>query len=226
LIVRPKEGYPDIYQIIAGERRWRAAQKARVHEVAVLVTEHDDETVLEIALVENLQREDLNPLEEARGYRQLIDQHGHTQEDVAKAIGKSRSHVANMVRLLNLPESVQKMLEKGELSSGHARSLVTADDPEAMAEEIIFRGLNVRQAEELAGKASEKSSSKTRPPKKQKDPDTRALEEEVSLALGMKVTIHMKSKGAGKLDVEFKNLDQLDEILHRISHYPGSRQNG
>ncbi|NCC22024.1 MAG: ParB/RepB/Spo0J family partition protein [Alphaproteobacteria bacterium] len=229
LVVRAKEGFPDIYQIIAGERRWRAAQAAQVHDVPVVVMELEDEAVLEIALVENLQREDLNPLEEAEGYKRLVDQHNRTQEEIARAVGKSRSHVANMMRLLNLPAGVRKMVSVGELSSGHARALVTATDPEGLAREIVARGLNVRQTEALAGEAAGREPStksvgvKAAP---EKDADTRALEDEISNVLGMRVTIAMKGKGAGKLTVDFQNLDQLDEVLHRLSHYPGSRVHG
>ncbi len=226
LIVRPKEGHPDSYQIVAGERRWRAAQKAQLHELPVLIAKYDDETVLEIALVENLQRQDLNPLEEAEGYRRLVDQYGHTQEDISSAVGKSRSHVANIMRLLNLPASVQQMVASGELSSGHARTLVTALDPEALAREIVSKGLNVRQAEALASEAAGKAVKAIKNPKKEKDADTRALEDEISNVLGMKVSITMKNKGAGSLNIAFANLDQLDEVLHRLSHFPGARQNG
>ncbi len=225
IVVRPKEGHPGVFQIVAGERRWRASQKAQLHDIPVFVVDFDDETVLEVALVENLQREDLNPLEEAEGYRRLIDQYGHTQEDIASAVGKSRSHVANIVRLLNLPETVKKLVAAGELSSGHARALVTASDPETLARQIIARGLSVRQAEALAGEAAGKTRSKAAPPEK-KDADTKALEQEVSNALGMKVSINMKGKGSGALVIDFQNLDQLDEVLHRLSHFPGSRLHG
>jgi ParB family chromosome partitioning protein len=230
LIVRPKEGFPNAYQIIAGERRWRASQIAGLHEVSVIVTEFDDERVLEIALVENLQREDLNPLEEAQGYRRLVDRFGHTQDAVAKAVGKSRSHIANIMRLLNLPETVQKMVADGRLSSGHARTLVTALDPEGLAKKIVAEGLNVRQAEALASEAAGRAAAP--PPAKKsskgqtKDADTRALEEEVSGALGMTVSIDMKGVSAGVLSVNFDNLDQLDDVLHRLSHYPGSHVEG
>ncbi len=228
LIVRPRDGFPDTYQIVAGERRWRAAQKAQVHEIPVIVHDLDDETVLEIALVENLQREDLNAVEEAEGYRRLLNQFGHTQEETAEIVGKSRSHVANTLRLLSLPEKVQDMVRDGKLSAGHARALVTADNAEAIAKKVIAEGLNVRQTEALMGGDKEESAKPAakKKAKVKKDADTRALEEEVSNALGMKVSIDMSGMGSGSLSIAFDSLDQLDEILHRLSHYPGSRQAG
>lgn len=232
IVVRPKEGVPDQYQIVAGERRWRACQIAQRHEVPVVIQTLNDEEVLEIALVENLQREDLNPLEEAEGYRNLIDRFGHSQEEVAAFIGKSRSHVANQMRLLTLPPGVRAFVQDGKLSAGHARALVTAPHPEALAKKIIEEGLSVRQAEALAGaelgrkpKDKTNTAGKTSAPAR-KDADTLALEREVSNALGMKVVISLKDRSSGVLTVDFQNLEQLDEILHRLSHYPGSRVSG
>ncbi len=225
LLVRTKEGFPDMYQIVAGERRWRAAQLAQIHEIPVVVSDYDDETVLEVALVENLQREDLNPLEEAEGYRRLVDQFGHTQEEIAKVVSKSRSHVANTLRLLNLPESIQALLSSGQLTSGHARALLSSEDPEALAQEILSKGLNVRETETLASGAPDKDPGKKSSGKKtpKKDTDTLALENEVSSALGMKVEINMKSQSAGAISIAFDTLDQLDEVLHRLSHAPTGR---
>lgn len=231
LVVRPREGTTDRYQIVAGERRWRACQIAQVHEVPVVIQALTDEEVLEVALVENLQREDLNPLEEAEGYRNLIDRFGHSQEQVAAFVGKSRSHVANQIRLLSLPQGVRAYIRDGKLSAGHARALVTAPNPEALAKKIVEEGLSVRQAETLAGAAQgrepkEPKSSGDKSPSRKKDADTLALEREVSNALGMKVTITLKDRSSGALSVEFQNLEQLDEVLHRLSHYPGSRVSG
>ncbi len=218
LLVRPKEGTQGRYQIIAGERRWRASQKAGLHELPVHIQEMSDGKVLEVALVENLQRSDLNPLEEAEGYKRLIDQYGHTQEKVAELVSKSRSHVANMVRLLTLPPGVQVLLRSGKLSGGHARALITAKDPDALARQVIAEDLSVRDTEKLAAEAAGrsapgKSSSKKGAPK---DVDTLALENEITKALGMRVVIDVKGQG-GQLHVEFKSLDQLDEITHRLS---------
>jgi len=229
IIVRQKPGFNGVYEIVAGERRWRAAQRAKLHEVPVIIKELGDEQALEIALIENLQREDLNPVEEAQGYKQLMEEFGHTQEQTAKALGKSRSHVANTIRLLTLPRPVVDLIRSGKLSAGHARTIITSSDPEALAKQIIEQGLNVRDAEKLAADTSGRSSGKKKA-KTAKDVDTIALEKEISNALGMKVTIDVKkdSKGirGGALKVDFKSLDQLDEILHRLSHFPGRHQNG
>ncbi len=218
ILVREKPGEAGHYEIIAGERRWRAAQKAQLHEVPILVRNFDDVTALEVALIENLQRQDLNAIEEAAGYRRLMDEFSHTQEKLAAALGKSRSHVANMVRLLNLPESVQEYLRQGKLSAGHARALITAADPAALAQKIVEAGLNVREAERLAADhAAKPRAAKSRP---EKDIDTLALEAEMSATLGMKVSIDMRSGGAGLLKIDFRSLDQLDEVLRRLSKNP------
>jgi ParB family chromosome partitioning protein len=217
ILVRKKG---DGYEIIAGERRWRAAQKAQMHEVPVSIVELDDKEVLEVALIENLQREDLNPVEEAMGYQRLLTEYGMTQEDISKALGKSRSHIANTVRLLNLPPSVLEYLEKGELSAGHARALITANDAAAMAKEIIAKGLNVRAAEELV--AASPSGGK-RPPgktKHHKAADTVSLENDLANVLGMKVTIDSKNENSGTIKIEFKSLNQLDDLIHRLSKFP------
>ena len=213
LIVRPM-GDGD-YQIVAGERRWRAAQLAQLHELPVLVRELDDTEVLEIAIIENIQRADLNPLEEALGYRQLMDRFGHTQEKLAEALGKSRSHIANLLRLLNLPSSVQEFLRKGELSSGHARALITAEDPEALARKVISGGLSVRQTEALAKSTSGEKPKKTvkSTPSATKDADTVALEGDLSAAIGMKVVLNHAAGGeSGTLTIRYDTLDQLDDL--------------
>lgn len=222
LLVRPKPDFPDTYEIIAGERRWRAAQKAQIHEIPAIIRELSDQEALEIALIENLQREDLNPLDESYGYKRLMDEFGHTQEKLAGALGKSRSHIANMMRLLNLPEGVQSYVREGKLSAGHARALVTADDADALARKIISQGLSVRQAEKLAASAQDsQKQSRKKAKKPEKDVDTRALEEEMSNILGMQVTLDVKDGKSGTLKIDYASLDQLDEVLHRLSHNPG-----
>ena len=189
-----------------------------------------DTEALEIALIENLQREDLNPIDEALGYQKLMEDFGHTQEKLAEAMGKSRSHIANMVRLLNLPPAVQKMVSDNGLSMGHARALITAKEPEVLAKQVISKGLSVRETEALAmdesGKAKKSKSRAKKSAKTGKDADTLALESEVSNAIGMNVSIDSTNGQAGKLTIDFKTLDQLDELLHRLSHYPGSRLTG
>ncbi len=225
ILVRPKKGEDNKFEIIAGERRWRAAQKAQLHEVPVIIKTLDDEQALEIGLIENLQREDLNPMEEAQGYQRLLDEFGHTQEKLAFALGKSRSHIANMTRLLDLPESVQTMVRQGKLSAGHARTLITAKNPEELARHIVDKGLSVREAEKLA---AEKSGRPAKPKSSAagKDVDTLALEKEVTNLLGMKVSIDVKGKGGGTLKVSFSSLDQLDEILQRLSQSPARPSSG
>ena len=216
LILRADPSNPEAYQIVAGERRWRAAQIARLHEVPAIVREFDDLEVLEIAIIENIQRADLNAIEEAAGYRQLMDRFGHTQEKLAEALGKSRSHIANTMRLLTLPDLVQDMVAEGKLSAGHARALVTASDPLALAREVADRGLSVRDAEKLAKKTD--TVSKTPAPKAGKDADTRALEADLKAALGMWVSIdHGPAGEGGTVSVRYMDLDQLDEICRRLS---------
>ena len=211
LLVRPKgDGR---YELIAGERRWRAAQKAGLHEVPVLVREVDDKEALELAIIENVQRVDLNPLEEAQGYGQLIEQFHYTQQDLAQVIGKSRSHVANTLRLLRLPQDVRDMLTRGELTAGHARTLITADDPASLAATIVSKGLSVREAEAL----SQRRDVPGRPPaaKPPKDPDTLALERRLSDALGLSVTIDNKGE-SGRIDIRYRTLEQLDAVCERL----------
>ena len=209
LLVRALDGRTDGFELIAGERRWRAAQRAGLHVVPVLVRTLDDRQALEIALIENLQREDLTILEEAEAYRRLVDEFGRTQADVAEAMGKSRSHVTNTLRLLGLPQAVRERLEEGALSAGHARALLGAADPAALAAEIIRRGLNVRVTEQLV----KRRATERRPSRQQaRDADTAALENELSRVLGLRVTIAGKTRG-GALTLHYGDFDQLDRLL-------------
>lgn len=224
LLVREDPENEGHYEIIAGERRWRAAQKAQQHDVPVIILELDELEAFKIALIENLQREDLDPIDEALGYQRLLEEYGQTQESLAKAVGKSRPHITNMVRLLNLPSVVQAHLSAGDLSMGHARALITADDPETLALQVIKRGLSVRQTEKFAAEQKDggKKAKAAKPAPKpiEKDADTIALENDMSNALGMNVAIDSTDGKSGKLSVEFKSLDQLDELLHRLAHFP------
>lgn len=203
------------YEIIAGERRWRASQLAGLTEIPVLIRDVDDRTALEIAIVENVQRADLNPLEEARGYEVLMAEHGYTQNDLGEIIGKSRSHVANSLRLLKLPEGVHDMLSSGALSAGHARALISTPDPDALAKTIVDKGLSVRDAEKLAQKALSGGETKKTSAPVQKDADTLALERSLSDRLGLSVQIDHKSNG-GQIRISYKTLDQLDDICRRL----------
>ncbi len=210
VVVRPAgEGR---YEIIAGERRWRAAQRAGLVEIPVIIRDVDDRTALEIAIVENVQRSDLNPLDEALGYDQLIAEHGYTQNDLGDIIGKSRSHVANSLRLLKLPEQVRDMLALGKLTAGHARAIASTEDPVKHANAIVSRGLSVRDAERLAQKEAEPTPNRA---PAQKDADTLALEKMLSDRLGLKVTIAHKEKG-GHLKVDYRSLEQLDELCRLL----------
>src|SRR5215471_13376787 len=219
VVVRSVRGAKDAYEIIAGERRWRAAQRAALHEVPIVSFEASDSEALELAIIENVQRADLNPLEEAGGYQALANEYGHSHEDIARIVGKSRSHVTNTLRLLKLPESVKAYINAGELSAGHARMLIGASDPEEMAREIVDRGLNVRQVEALAKeRAEERDASPGKKAVKKraaKNADTVALERRLSNALGLTVTIDHRSKG-GVLQIQYRSLDQLDEVVRRL----------
>ena len=216
LIVRKKQGTKESFEIVAGERRWRAAQRAQIHELPVIVREFTDTEVLEIAIIENVQRADLNPVEEALGYKNLMDNFNHTQEGLSKEIGKSRSHIANLLRLLNLPAEVQDFLISGKLTAGHARALVTCDNPLALAKQIISQGLSVRDAELLAKKASLKEA-KTKNKTIEKPADTIILESDRSAALKMKVSInHEEGKEKGLLSITYKTLDELDRICEKL----------
>ena len=210
ILARPVPGARDAYEIVAGERRWRAAQRAGLHEVPVLVIEASDRESLELAIIENVQRTDLNPLEEAVGYERLMTEFGYNQTDLAKIIGKSRSHVANTLRLLKLPESVKRHLLDGRLTAGHARSLVSQANPEALAERIVAQGLSVRAAEALA-----QERKAPRAPKPDKGADIRALEKSLSDALGLRVSIQARGE-AGEIRVAYGTLEQLDEICRRL----------
>ena len=222
LIVRARAD--GTYEIVAGERRWRASQMAKLHELPVIVREFTDVEVLEVAIIENIQRADLNAAEEAVGYRQLMDRFGHTQEKMAEALGKSRSHIANLLRLLNLPEPVLEMLRKGDLSAGHARALVPADDALGLAKQIVKGGLSVRATEALVKREGQKESvvsdaQKAGSKSAEKDADTKALEGDLSAALGMKVQLdHKTGQEAGKMTVEYKSLDELDELCRLLSN--------
>jgi ParB family transcriptional regulator, chromosome partitioning protein len=219
LLVR-RIGGGNQYEIVAGERRWRAAQAASLHEVPVVIRDFDDREALEVALVENIQRQDLTPLEEAEGYKRLLDEFGHTQEALAQAVGKSRSHVANMLRLLTLPDAVKTMLDDGRLSAGHARALLVALDPVTLAHEIVDRGLNVRTAEVMAQAAKPaKPAGKTTSSPPSKDADTKALERDLTAQLGLKVAIDFGAKG-GSLTIHYRTLDQLDDVLRRLQQTP------
>ena len=211
----------DRYEIIAGERRWRAAQMAGLVDIPVIVRDVDDRTALEIAIVENVQRADLNALEEAQGYEQLIAQYGYTQNDLGEVIGKSRSHVANSLRLLKLPDEVRQMLAEGALSAGHARAIVSTSDPVRLASKIAEEGLSVRDAEKLAQKDAEQAANpggletKSAGRTEDKDADTLALERSLSDVLGLKVQLAHKGQG-GQLRIEYKSLEQLDELCRLL----------
>jgi len=216
LIVRKKQGTKESFEIVAGERRWRAAQRAQIHELPVIVREFTDTEVLEIAIIENVQRADLNPVEEALGYKNLMDNFNYTQEGLSKEIGKSRSHIANLLRLLNLPAEVQDFLISGKLTAGHARALVTCDNPLSLAKQIISQGLSVRDAELLAKKESPKEA-KTKNKTNEKPADTIILESDLSAALKMKVSInHEEGKEKGLLSITYKTLDELDRICEKL----------
>ncbi len=220
LIVREKDGG---FEIVAGERRWRAAQMAKLHELPVIVRDFDDTEVLEVAIIENIQRADLNAIEEAAGYRLLMDKFGHTQEKMAEALGKSRSHIANLLRLLQLPDDVVEMVRNGDLSSGHARALITADDPSALARKVVAEGLSVRATEALVksmqGRGEDKEpKSEPRRSDDPKDADTKALEGDLSAALGMRVNLTHKPGGeSGQLSISYKTLDELDNLCRMLS---------
>jgi ParB family transcriptional regulator, chromosome partitioning protein len=212
LLVRPVAGEPQRYEIIAGERRWRAAQRAGLHELPVVPYALSDRETLEVALLENVQRQDLSPIEEADGYRRLIDEFGHTQAELASALGKSRSHIANLLRLLALPPAVRSLLDAGALSAGHARALLMARDPEALARSVALQGLNVRQTERLV--QADKGAGRPRRAGA-KDADTRALERELSGRMGLKVTLKAAGNG-GTLTIAYRTLDQLDTVIGRL----------
>lgn len=216
VVVRPAPAGGNGYELIAGERRWRAAQKAGLHEIPVVIQDVTDREAMEIAIIENVQRQDLNPLEEAMGYDQLIQDFEYTQNDLAAVIGKSRSHVANTLRLLKLPEPVKQYLNDGALTAGHARALIAAPDPAALAKRIVEEGLTVRSAETLAQATISEPHGRAKAARPDKDADTRALEKRLSDALGLPVEIRHKPSGAGEIRLRYADLDQLDEIIRRL----------
>jgi len=224
ILVRPKESAAGSYEIVAGERRWRASQKAQLHEIPVIIRELDDQETYQIALVENLQRKDLDPIEEAQGYQKLMDDYDETPDTIGEIVGKSRSHVANMMRLLALPEAVIEMVQVGDLTPGHARALLGAEKAFQLAIKVIKENLSVRATEKLVadqmGRDIQKRNDTPKKKKKgfsNKDADLLALEKQLSDALGLNATFDMKSDSAGTVSIEFKNLDQLDHVLKKLS---------
>ena len=232
ILVRRHPQRPDEYEIVAGERRWRAAQMAKVHKVPVVIREMDDGRALELALVENLQREDLTPVEEAEAYKRLMDQFGHSQDALGKAVGKSRSHIANSLRLLSLSDPIKQLIEDGSLSAGHARALIGIDGAETMANEIVTRGLSVRETEALVrarkgDSAPRSSGGRPTAPKAavHKDADTLSLERQLSEMLGLKVAIDVRNRdGSGSLTIQYQTLEQLDDVIERLNRPSGQNE--
>lgn len=223
LIVREDDRQPGTFEIVAGERRWRAAQLAQLHEVPVLVRNLTDTEVLEVAIIENIQRSDLNAVEEAAGYRQLMERFGHTQEKLAEGLGKSRSYIANLMRLLQLPDEVLAHVRAGALSAGHARALITTDHPVELAQKVLAEGLSVRQTEALAKAPDQRKpdAGTQRPRIREKDADTRALEQDLSANLGMRVTIdHRPGADGGQLVIGYPTLEALDELCRALTTSP------
>lgn len=218
LMVRPIEGEPNAYEIIAGERRWRAAQMAGLHEVPIIVREMSDREALEIGLIENVQRQDLSPLEEAEGYRRLMEEFQHSQDGLAKVVGKSRPHITNMLRLLTLPTAVKQMIEDGKLTMGHARALVTARNPFALAEIVVKKGMNVRQTEALARRESDgQFAKKPRAVMPSPDANILALEKELERVVGLRSKIATtNTPGVGSLTLYYTNLEQLDAVIKKL----------
>jgi ParB family chromosome partitioning protein len=220
IVVRPIQNLPDAFEIVAGERRWRAAQDAGLHEVPVVVVEIDDRTSLEFAILENVQRSDLNPIEEANGYSRLMQEFAYTQEALAKVIGKSRSHIANMMRLTDLPDPIQTLLVNRQISAGHGRALLAVKEPLTVAKRIVDEGLSVRQVEEIAqddaGRRDSKAEAAPRKKSAEKDPDTRALEKALEDVLGLRVGIAHKGHG-GELRIHYSTLEQLDALCRRLN---------
>jgi ParB family transcriptional regulator, chromosome partitioning protein len=220
IVVRPVSGSADLYEIIAGERRWRAAQKAGLHEVPIISIAATDQEALELAIVENVQRTDLNALEEAHGYERLVVDYGYTHAEIAKTIGKSRSHVANMTRLVKLPEKTKKLLSEGRISAGHARALLAVQEPDAVAMNIVDKGLTVRDVEKIAQVEANRPEPSTPGARPQvaahDDPNVRALEKKLGDALGMHVTVKAKGE-AGELVIRYRSLEQLDSLCDRLT---------
>lgn len=215
LLVRPVEGEKDKYEIIAGERRWRASQIAGQHDVPVVVRKLTDREALEFGLIENIQREGLSPLEEAEGYKRLIEEFDHTQDDLAKIVGRSRPHITNMLRILTLPPEVIAMIEKGELTMGHARAVITARDPVEVAQMVVKKGLNVRQAEALAKKMNDNPQIHKRKANSEADANIVALEKDIERSLGLKVKLQTQGK-SGTVTLYYHSLDQLEELIMRL----------
>jgi ParB family chromosome partitioning protein len=215
LLVRPTDD-PNIFELIAGERRWRASQRAGLHDVPVIIREVDDKEALELAIIENVQRADLNPLEEAMGYGQLIEQFDYTQQDLAQVIGKSRSHVANTLRLLKLPEDVRSMVSSGSLTAGHARTLITVEDPSAVARKIVDQGLSVREAEALSQQREAPAKKKSVEASGDRDADTVALERRLADVLGLSVSLNHSERG-GRVEIRYKTLEQLDALCLKLT---------
>ncbi|HEU5482274.1 MAG TPA: ParB/RepB/Spo0J family partition protein [Sphingomicrobium sp.] len=216
VLLRPDGGN---YQLVAGERRWRAAQRARLHTIPAIVREIDDSAAAEIALIENVQRQDLNAIEEAEGYKQLVERYGHTQEEVARLVHKSRSHIANLLRLLDLPSEVKQSLLRGDISMGHARAIATAPEPEELSRQIVQKGLSVRQAEALAQRARPRlgpAAAHSRIPQQPDDPDLAALERQLGDMLGLKVRVAHNGR-SGTVTLHYSSLDQLDMLCQRLS---------
>ena len=218
ILVRPSAKGDGNYEIVAGERRWRAAQRAGVHEVPIVIRDLTDGQVLEIALIENVQRADLNGIDEARGYKTLIEQFRYTQDQLAKVIGKSRPHIANTLRLLSLPASVQAHVESGVLSAGHVRTLVGRADAESLAEQMVRDGLSVRAAEELVRNPEAPARDQASRPKPEKDADTLGLEKSISDCLGLKVLINNKGDKGGEVRISYRTLEQLEDVCNRLQH--------
>ncbi len=218
ILLRPAPGAPDRYEIVAGERRWRASQRAGLHQIPAVVQDFDEVEVLEIGIIENVQRADLNPLEEAQGYQALIERFGRTQQEIAEVVGKSRPHIANMLRLLGLPNEIQDMVRDGRLTAGHARAILAAPNPVELARMAIAQALNVREVERLASQAKEdKHGPRVRTGGAEKDADTRALEAQIATALGLAVTITHKGEAGGKLEISYRTLEQLDDLCRKLS---------
>jgi ParB family transcriptional regulator, chromosome partitioning protein len=214
IVVRPTDG-PDSFEIVAGERRWRAAQLAKLHEVPVIIREFSDSESLEIAIIENVQRADLDAVEEAVAYQELIKVFSYTQEQLSEVIGKSRSHIANTLRLLKLPEGIKALIAEGKISAGHARTLIGKPNVEQIAQEIVSGAMNVRQAEQH----SKQSTKPKKLPAKDKDTDTKALEKNISNTIGMHVEISHRGEKGGEVKIRYKTLEQLDDLMHRLSSY-------
>jgi len=221
IVVRPLRGVPDGYEIVAGERRWRAAQRAGLHEVPVVVIEATDAEALQLAIIENVQRADLNPLEEAEGYRALMEEFHNSQEEIAKIVGKSRSYIANTLRLLKLPDAVKGYIQDGRLTAGHARMLIGEPNAEQLAQDIVARDLNVREVEAMARERAQKSGKKQTSGRRvhgaaAKDADTLAAEKRLTDALGLTVSIDQRRGGGGTLSIRYRDFDQLDDVIQRL----------